>query len=313
MLALVLIAVVPDDPSKTISTIEVFMAYYYNVNTAYYDDISLTMEPTQSYSYDTEGNLVSAREPNGKTAYEYYTDTKLLKSYTDLSGVKYSMTYEDTTHNLLTAASDGVTVTNTYDSAGNHRTADTSAGGTSLFLRSWSQYSNGGNTLYITESVNGMGYRYSYDTARWQVSSSYQAGGPTQRYSYCDNSTRLNQTYISGETALLYHYGDGILSALDRKSYTDGTAVWQRYGLAHDAFGNSTGITVKRSADGSGWSGGRTLASYTYSLKSAQRFLPHQNPPFTHSNKRVRCRFLFCNAPFGISWMDTQLTNPYSR
>ena len=101
-----------------------------------------------AFSYDEDGNLVSAKDGNGKTAYEYFEDTHILKSYTDLKGVEYSMTYENTTHNLLTTTSDGVTVTNTYDgTVGNVTNTKTTADGTENYLQSTNTYSDNGNHL----------------------------------------------------------------------------------------------------------------------------------------------------------------------
>ena len=49
--------------NKTLSYIRVRLVYYYNANTAYFDDISLNIDKTgTSYTYDGNGNVVTAAD-----------------------------------------------------------------------------------------------------------------------------------------------------------------------------------------------------------------------------------------------------------
>lgn len=263
-------AVLPDSTSKVISQIEVFPAYYDNLNTAYFDDISLVMLPTQSYSYDSKGNLLSATDSQGKTAYEYYSNTSLLKSYTDLSGVKYSMTYASTTNNLLTTTSDGVTATNYYNSAGSSTATKTKAGTNDRYLYSWSEYTNDGS-WYRTETVDGVGHYASYNSRLLVQNASKKNGGLWTQTSFNVNSGRPSQSYISGNIALVYGYAGGQINALSRKTFWGDATLWQQYAMPHDSFGNTLSISVKQSEDGgTTWSNGRTLVGYTYAGNNGQ-------------------------------------------
>ena len=260
-------AIVPDEPTKVISSIEIFTAYYRNLNTAYFDDISLIMEPTQTYRYDAKGNLIAATDSKAKTAYEYFDGTSILKSYTDPAGVNYSMTYEDTTHNLRTTTSDGVTITNYYNEAGSSTQTSTKADSDTLYLHTWSEYNNDGS-LYRTEAVNGEGYYYAYHTTLLIPRATKINGGPWSYTTYTTSTGRPAMSYISGKIALTYLYDDGLLSGLNRKTFYGSDTLWQRYAMPRDAFGNTTSISVHRGTDGTNWSSGRTLTSYNYILNT---------------------------------------------
>ena len=52
------LAIVPQVTSEnvTVTSATIAACYDYNANTAYFDNITLTVEPAQTYSYDAEGN-----------------------------------------------------------------------------------------------------------------------------------------------------------------------------------------------------------------------------------------------------------------
>ena len=54
-------AIVPKQPTKTVSKIRVLAVYEGNANTAYFDNLSLIREVAQTMKYDENGNLVSLR------------------------------------------------------------------------------------------------------------------------------------------------------------------------------------------------------------------------------------------------------------
>ena len=47
--------------NKAITSVTVVAAYDNNANTAYFDNISLRLEPSQTYRYDSNGNPVPVR------------------------------------------------------------------------------------------------------------------------------------------------------------------------------------------------------------------------------------------------------------
>jgi len=258
-------AIVPQQSAKTITNITVKLTYNNCYNTVYFDDVSLIQEPVQTYAYDSNGNLTSTATSTYKTAATFYSGTQKLHTYTDASGVNYTLTY-DSSNNLATTVSDGVTVTNSYDAAGNNTATDTTSPNLTRYLESWSRYENGNNNISMYETVSGVGYRYDY-SSYFRPFSIYNAEGTRQGFSYYVSSDRVAQTFIASWIALIYGYGNGMISSLTRKTFTDSTAAtpfWQQYVFGRDSFGNVTSIAIKRSSDGSTWSSGKTLASYVY-------------------------------------------------
>ena len=176
--------VVPKQSSKTIDTITVHCAYDYNANTAYFDNISLIHEPVQTYSYDEKGNPVAATDGNAKTAYEYFSGTSKLKSYTTPSGTKHELEYSG--NNLSRDTQAGVSQNYYYSSAGNQTQSITRKGYSGDYLASYNEYSN--NEQFKTESqdVNGIETNYSYSGTTRNLLSVENAEETTQNYTYYD-------------------------------------------------------------------------------------------------------------------------------
>lgn len=74
--------IIPKQRGLMIKDITVYCAYDYNANDAYFTNISLVLEPAETYSYDSKGNRIAATDGNAKTASEFFADSQRLKSYT---------------------------------------------------------------------------------------------------------------------------------------------------------------------------------------------------------------------------------------
>ena len=261
------IAPTSNDLSKTISEVIVTLSYDYNENTAWFDDISLIMEPVATYSYDSEGNLISATDGTKTNALEYYANSKKLQKYTDTAGVEYTFTY-DANNNLETATVDDVTTTNEYSDAGQLVSSTTAYGEDPMSpqLISRNTYTGYGMFVYYAQDINGVGTGVrSYFSSTLLPYSFMHANGTIQRYSYDPLNDRLNLTYINSVIALTYEYEDGIVRNLYRKTFDpQSVETYQQYSMPHDSFGNTTSISVSRSTDGSSYGSGRTLAAYSY-------------------------------------------------
>lgn len=74
--------------------IHIYCAYDYNSGTAWFDNISLRQEPVQTYAYNAKGNVSSVTQSDIATEKgEYASNGVDLTSYTAITGVKYSYTY----------------------------------------------------------------------------------------------------------------------------------------------------------------------------------------------------------------------------
>ena len=74
--------IIPKQRGLMIENITVYCAYDYNANYAYFTNISLVLEPAETYSYDSKGNPIAATDGNAKTASEFFADSQRLKSCT---------------------------------------------------------------------------------------------------------------------------------------------------------------------------------------------------------------------------------------
>ena len=270
--------ITPKQSGKTVSTITLNLAYDFNVNDAYFDNISLVEEPVQTYSYDAEGNLKAATSTGNSDADYSYDGADLTKQ---VAGGYGTYTYEyDDAHNMTKATNDGVSVTATYDAAGNSTgTKLQKSSGTGVFLKTSSTQTadkdhtatvtdaNGGKSTY---GYNSLGQNLYLDTAATVNGSNTNV---RTSYTYLPNSDRQSTSYISGHTVLYYSYHNGCLSDVSRKAVSGASTRWQRYHFSSDVWGNSTQVQVQGSSSSidsapsipaSAWSSGITLASYQY-------------------------------------------------
>ena len=91
---------------------------------------------------------------------------------------------------------------------------------------------------------------------------------------YLPNSDRLSETTMENWATVKNSYTRGMLSEVTRKAYLNGgtaaDAIWQKYVMTYDKWGNVTEIKVKGSSGTTAstptsWYTGITLGKYTYS------------------------------------------------
>ncbi|MBR6783658.1 MAG: RHS repeat protein, partial [Clostridia bacterium] len=258
-------AIVPKktDTALTVTSIEISVAYDYNANTAYFDDIALTVEPAQTYAYDDEGNLSTATDIEGNESVMHYHENGIdLKDYTAITGESFDYTY-NSKHQVTTASktvgNTTQTASYTYDNYGNITGVTLSAGG-SLKVTSSAVYSDYGN--YLTESINELGETtsYNYDSVTKLLKYVENANNVHTAYTY-DNRDRTTKVYLdadkdgiadTAEAQVAYLYANNRLSGIDTAT-TD-------YTLTYDAFGNV--LTIK--------AGNYTLATYEYASNNGK-------------------------------------------
>lgn len=78
--------IIPKQRGLMIENITIYCAYDYNANYAYFTNISLVLEPAETYSYDSKGNPIAATDGSAKTASEFFADSRRLKSCTTPGG-----------------------------------------------------------------------------------------------------------------------------------------------------------------------------------------------------------------------------------
>ncbi len=256
--------IVPGKRDERIKEITVRCAYDYNANDAYFTNISLVLEPAETYSYDSKGNPIAATDGSAKTASEFFADSQRLKSYTTPGGAKHTLGY-DASNNLQEDTLAGLTNYTYHNGSGSPTTSMTRKGYSGDYLKSQNVYDSTGRFRTASEDANGVTTQYGYDAGTAHLLSTTAANGTRQDYHYYNNSDRVDFTYIDGKASMEYVYTQGQISDLIRKAYLGTTGFWQHYLLGYDAFGNMTRVQVcASSAEREGYTAPVTLASYTY-------------------------------------------------
>ncbi len=264
--------IVPGKRDKWVQEITVRCAYDYNANDAYFTNISLVLEPAETYSYDSKGNPIAATDGSAKTASEFFADSQRLKSYTTPSGAKHTLGY-DASNNLQEDTLAGLTNYTYHNDSGSPTTSMTRKGYSGDYLKSQNVYDSTGRFRTLAIDANGVQTGYTYDGTTLQLTSVHGSGGATQTYTYQSGRDRVSQTAIDQTAALTYRYDRAQLTDLIRKAFpqaadADGQNVnpfWQHYLLNYDAFGNMTRVQVcASSAEQTGYTSPVTLASYSY-------------------------------------------------
>ncbi len=256
--------IVPGKRDERIKEITVRCAYDYNANDAYFTNISLVLEPAETYSYDSKGNPIAATDGSAKTASEFFADSQRLKSYTTPGGAKHTLGY-DASNNLQEDTLAGLTNYTYHNGSGSPTTSMTRKGYSGDYLKSQNVYDSTGRFRTASEDANGVTTQYGYDAGTAHLLSTTAANGTRQDYHYYNNSDRVDFTYIDGKASMEYVYTQGQISDLIRKAYLGTTGFWQHYLLGYDAFGNMTRVQVcASSTEREGYTAPVTLASYTY-------------------------------------------------
>ena len=264
--------IIPKQRGLMIKDITIYCAYDYNANDVYFTNISLVLEPAETYSYDSKGNPIAATDGNAKTASEFFADSQRLKSYTTPGGAKHTLGY-DASNNLQEDTLAGLTNYTYHNTSGSPTTSMTREGYSGDYLKSQNVYDSTGRFRTLAIDANGVQTGYTYDDTTLQLTSVHSAGGATQTYTYQSGRDRVSQTAIDQTAALTYRYDRAQLTDLIRKAFpqaadASGNNVnpfWQHYLLGYDAFGNMTRVQVcASSAEREGYTAPVTLASYTY-------------------------------------------------
>ena len=262
--------IVPKQAGKTVDTITVYLAYDYNINTAWYDQITLTEEPAQTYTYDDNGKLKVVTSSSQSDENYTYNGPDLTKFVSTGLG-SFDFTY-DGSHNMTKASNDGVNLTAQYNDAGNNTLAKLQKGTSGIYIQSTATYTTDGNHLATTNDINNITSTYAYDglgrlTSRTTPS---EAGNLKVNQTYVDGSlNRINSNYISGILSLANTYDQGALVAASRKTFEGSTPQWQRYNTPVDAWNNITSVQVQGgnnvdAGENVTWYNPITLASFTF-------------------------------------------------
>lgn len=259
------LAIVPKQPTKTVSSIQVVCAYEKNANTAYFDNLSLVKEVAQTMKYDKDGNLVSVQSTGKKEETSAYDNGNLTKNNSSDYGT-FEYKY-DSKHNVIESYNNRLSEKIDYNAIGNAtKTTITPKNSTSSKIVTRTDYSADGNRIEKMYDTRGYATTYSYSSNAQKMYASAHtttdAKGTATVTNYNSETGLAESSWINGQVALNQQYTNGLLSTIKRGGYNKNLATpvkeIQTYGLSYDSFGNMTQMSV-----GSQW-----LVKNTYADKN---------------------------------------------
>ncbi len=252
-----------DKKDLTISYVTYRITYDNNANSVWFDECMLTFDETgTAYTYDEDGNVISASDNANRNATYSYSDAKELTSATNSNNESYSYTYSTSNkHRLVAARSNqlGSGFTYSYDSFGNiigTKMGTVSTAGkldaNALYIESGSSYDATGNYVTAVTDQRGNATTYDIDTTSGLTNSITDASGATTNYTYEDDSW-LPLTISSGDASVSYSYDAyNRLTQIHHNGFT--------YNYAFDKFGNTSTVKV----------GNQTLVTNVYESGNGQ-------------------------------------------
>ena len=236
--------------SKTVSYVTVYFLYYQNQNWACFTGMNLNIDKTGVvYSYDSKGNLVSAKDMADRDTVAGIDDVNRMTGYTDEENVNYTYTYnsDNTTSGTTKYQLASLVHTNyaqryefTYDKHGNvKQTVKSNTGNNPDIypMRTDSKYSDSGDKLESTIDSLRNEVKYNYKTNDLRVASVTQ-NDKTVNYEYYDGTSLIKRiwsqyTNIDGTTKTAengYVYENDRIKSITHNGFS--------YNFTYDNFGN---------------------------------------------------------------------------
>ena len=244
---------------KTPVKIKVHLGFFNQVNKGYFDGIQLIKDVANSYTYDSNGNLISVAANAQQKSKMEYSNSDLTKS-TDPKGYSYTYTY-DKNHNVTQASSQrNVKYNYTYSKSGsNPLTLDITNSGGTMSLKSAAGYSAQDTSkgiwagAYLTSTGDQDDYRtfYSYDILTGNLKSAKNPNDTMTYYTYNAQNDALTSVSSNGITNN-YTYENSRLKSIAHNGMT--------YSFNYDKFGNTTQTKA----------GSYTLSTNTYAANNGK-------------------------------------------
>lgn len=191
-------------------------------------DYETTVGVDYSYTYDLAGNLKTATDPYGTTAFDYYSDTHWLRRIDYPAGQWFEFTYDEFGRRKIRTDQDGNVVNYSYVNS----KLDILTDGTGETIVDYDYFANG--RLQHQALGNGVYTTYDYDGAGWLIHlvNCDPSGTAISRfdYTYDASGRRATMTTLDGT----FTYGYDSLGQLTSVEYPDSHILSYEY----DAVGN---------------------------------------------------------------------------
>ena len=249
-----------DDKNKRIPTeIRVGVRYYKQENEAYFDSMQLVKDVADSYTYDDEGNLITAKENGDQTSSLKYDGDNNLTSMTDAENNLYEYTYNDYKQVKTATAPLGQVVNYSYTAKGPLNYTIISSKDKEWQIRSGSVYNTASDGIsqyaYVVKEKDQNGYatEYNIDLQSGLTKSVTTPDDVTTSYTYNTQNDLLTKV-TSGEMSISYSY-DASKTKLMKINHNGFD-----YNFTYSIYGN-----LKKTSVGS-----QALATNTYTAKNGK-------------------------------------------
>jgi RHS repeat-associated protein len=152
-------------------------------------------ETTETFSYDTSGNLLSKTDGNGHTSTWTYDSENNMTSKTDADNNQTKWTYDGTHDVMAKTTPNGETTTVTRDSHGNTETVSRPAPGKGTQLSTYHYDANGNLTSVVDALKHTWGYEYDKFGNR---TSETDPEGNKRTYGYDEDSRETSRVSPAG-------------------------------------------------------------------------------------------------------------------
>ena len=241
--------------NKTIKYIQIRCSYFKNANYATFDHIQVNLDETgTAYTYDNEGNLITAKDNAGRNQSYSYSSANEITSATTADNKNYTYTYGTTyKHRLVSATSNSsdIKFSYGYDGYGNvTQTTVRKSDGTGPYIRQYTTYTDdissdgarnySGNYVKTSGDDWGKNTTYEYNLLKGTLKNVTDPKGNVTRYTYNANNDRLLTVSADGSTVNYNYNTRGELTKITTP-VTDNVngASSTEYSFTYDAFGNS--------------------------------------------------------------------------
>ncbi|MBQ8209583.1 MAG: RHS repeat protein, partial [Clostridia bacterium] len=237
-----------DYRTKTLSTVQIRLIYYRNMNSVVFNNLSVNFDETgTSYTYDIEGNVTSAADnANTNRTFTYDSANNLLtSSYED--NTKYTYEYYDgieNTHRLESATSSksGIKMSYAYNPYGGVSSVTVSKDGYAKSITTSTEYSTRGN--YVTAETDALGNRtvYTYNDNEGTLATVKDAAGNVTSYTYNANNDYLTKVSanidgLTSQPSVAYGYNSRrLLTKISTNSLS--------YNFKYDEYNNLQSVYI---------------------------------------------------------------------
>lgn len=250
-----------DDDSSTTKTpvkLGIYPRYEYQVNSCIFDNFSVVRDDVATYTYDSDGNMISVVDNATQQSSMNYSNNNLI-SDTDAKGYAYTYTY-DNKHNMIQAKSQrGVMYNYTYNSDGNPTkliVQNMSTSSSNLQLRTDMTYTSDGAYVSSVSDQDGNTITNSYNTSKGLLTSTTNQNGDTTSYTYNSNNdliTKVATTNEEGEeVSNSFEYDKHALKKIIHNGFN--------YIYDYDDYGNESSVKI----------GNTTLITSEYSSNNGE-------------------------------------------